>query len=482
MSAHKPQSQILQEEIAAALESAEAISDFASSEDRAMSEGELTDYNAYLEEAESKKPALDSSLRLEKFKSERVAQNQNQMVKRNGIPANVHTEPVAFGQRHIPYAMSERTARSLAFVRTPKCIIANGYKNGSKKELPAAFQGEDGQYHAYAAGMQLLASGDVPFAIKFCRENDLVYYSRGREIRNAQSGDVDGAGGYTVPDPLSSEIIEFRNLTGIARRVCEQWPMTSDTLRIPKLVSGQTVYYPGQNVNITPSDTTWTQPQLTAVKRATLTQMSSELDEDNIVQFASRVVSRAAYELSWREDEEFVQGDGTATFGNVSGLQDAVGVGGAVTASGNAWSDITSPDLSAVAAKLPEKHHDGASWICSRAFFHSVIEPLILAQGGSTGIEMSAGAGRNLFGYPINFTEAMPLASGATQKCLFFGNFNDGCAMGSRRQITVMRSEHAAFEADAIMFRLTSRYDILLHSVDWSDDANQSVVYLVTAA
>ena len=472
----KPQSQIIQEQIAEALDACQTLEDFASSENRTMDEAEQREWDGHYNRAEELKPQLDRSLKRERFKAERHQQQQGTVT----IPGNVHSEPTR--PSNVPYAMPERTARALQFVRPQAQAVNNGYRDGDAQAVCNAFRGEQGQFHAYAAGMQLLASGGLPAAERFCRDNGLVYYYQGREVRNDQSEGTDAAGGYTVPDPLSSEVIEFRNATGIARRVCSVWPMTSDTLRIPKLVSGQTVYYPAENAAITKSDTAWSQPQLTAVKRATLTQMSTELDEDNIVQFANRIVARAAYELAWREDVEFIQGDGTATYGNVSGLSDAVGAGGGVTASGSTWADITTGDLSAVAALLPDRHHDGASWLCSRAFFHSVVEPLILAQGGSTGLEMSGGAGRNLFGYPVNFTEAMPTSTAVSQKCLYFGNFNEGCAVGSRRAITVARSEHAAFENDALMFRLTSRYDILNHSVDWSDDSNQCVVYLVTAA
>lgn len=472
----KPQSQIIQEQMSEALDACQALEDFASSENRTMDEHEQKEWDDHYARAEAFRPQLDRAHKREKFKAERHQQQQGALT----VPGNVHSEPTR--PSNVPYAMSERTARALQFVRPQAQVISNGHRDGEKQAVANAFQGDQGQFHAYAAGMQLLASGGLPYAENFCRDNGLVYYYQGREVRNDQSGGTDAAGGYTVPDPLSSEVIEFRNATGIARRVCEVWPMVSDTLRIPKLVSGQTVYYPAENASITKSDTAWAQPQLTAVKRATLTQMSTELDEDNIVQFANRIVSRAAYELAWREDIEFIQGDGTSTYGNVSGLQDAVGAGGGVTASGGTWADITSSDLSAVAALLPDRHHDSASWICSRAFFHSVIEPLVLAQGGSTGSEMSGGAGRSLFGYPVNFTEAMPTSTGLSQKCLFFGNYNDGCAVGSRRAITVARSEHAAFENDALMFRLTSRYDILCHSVSWADSANECVVYLVTAA
>ena len=472
----KPQSQIIQEQIAEALDACQTLEDFASSENRTLDEAEQREWDGHYNRAEELKPQLDRSLKRERFKAERQQQQQGTVT----IPGNVHSEPTR--PSNVPYAMPERTARALQFVRPQAQAVNNGYRDGDAQAVCNAFRGEQGQFHAYAAGMQLLASGGLPAAERFCRDNGLVYYYQGREVRNDQSEGTDAAGGYTVPDPLSSEVIEFRNATGIARRVCSVWPMTSDTLRIPKLVSGQTVYYPAENAAITKSDTAWSQPQLTAVKRATLTQMSTELDEDNIVQFANRIVARAAYELAWREDVEFIQGDGTATYGNVSGLSDAVGAGGGVTASGSTWADITTGDLSAVAALLPDRHHDGASWLCSRAFFHSVVEPLILAQGGSTGLEMSGGAGRNLFGYPVNFTEAMPTSTAVSQKCLYFGNFNEGCAVGSRRAITVARSEHAAFENDALMFRLTSRYDILNHSVDWSDDSNQCVVYLVTTA
>ncbi|GAG94435.1 unnamed protein product, partial [marine sediment metagenome] len=88
------------------------------------------------------------------------------------------------------------------------------------------------------------------------------------------------AGGYTVPDPLAQAIIESRFSTGISRQLSDVRPMSADTLNVPKQTAGPTVYYPGEANAITPSDATWGQVGLTAVKRAVLSKVSNELADD----------------------------------------------------------------------------------------------------------------------------------------------------------------------------------------------------------
>src|SRR5690606_34477344 len=91
------------------------------------------------------------------------------------------------------------------------------------------------------------------------REAEIHCRRRGIEITNAGNEGSGPAGGYLVPTPLSQTIIDVRESVGVARRILNIQPMTSDTLSFAKRTGGLTVYYVGEMQQMTDSDKTWGQ-------------------------------------------------------------------------------------------------------------------------------------------------------------------------------------------------------------------------------
>ena len=291
-----------------------------------------------------------------------------------------------------------------------------------------AFTGPRAEENAYKSGMWLKAMFlHDSEAAQWCRDHGV--------IRGAQTEGTNSAGGFTVPDPLSDAVIESRNVIGVARRVCDVFPMTSDTLAIPRLTAGQTVQYPGEAGAISPSDTTWSQINLTAVKRAVLTKISNELLADSVVNIADKVASRAGYELGLREDVEFLDGDGSSSYGNINGLKNGPGAAGVVTAAGTTYAEVTLAELNQVAGTLPDRFHTGASWIMGRAMFAKGVQALLYSAGGNTVGNLADGSGAQLFGYPIHFTDNFTEA--VSEFALFFGSFDRAAVLGDRMGIDV---------------------------------------------
>lgn len=371
-------------------------------------------------------------------------------------------------------ARKEKPAEPLlAKEKSEISIRSLGWKNIGKLK---AFTGPDAERNAYHSGMWLKATFlKDEGAVQYCRDHGIGY-------RAAQTEGTNSAGGYAVPDPLSDAVIEARSVIGLARAVCDIIPMTSDTLAIPKITAGQTVQYPAEAAAITASDTTWGQVNLTAIKRAVLTKVSFELISDAVVNMADRVASRAGYQLGLREDLEFIQGDDTSAYGGVNGLANVIGAAGTVTmSSGNTtFEDVTLANLNAVAGKLPDKYHTGASWICSRAFFAEAIQRLVYAAGGNTVSNLADGSGAQLFGYPVRFSDNMP-AEAVSTFGIFFGNFEEAAILGDRSAIDVASSEHYAFNEQVLTLRLTTRYDLNIHEPGDGSDAG-AFVGLKTAA
>ena len=326
-----------------------------------------------------------------------------------------------------------------------------------------AFQGENAADDAYEMGLWIRAA-----LLKDNRAWEILD-ARNPEIRQ-QTITPPSAGGYTVPTPLSSTIIEVVNEVSVAMRTADVVPMTAQTLSIPKVLSGQTVYYPGEATAITTSEMTWGNVALSAVKKATLTKISNELLADSIINMADRVAQRAAYEIAWQLDNEYINGDGTGTYGGHTGLLPALAAAGKVPATGNSWSSIILEDFNKLMGTLPDRFYvDGPSsrlvpccWIMSRQFYASVVQKLMYAAGGNTTDNIQAGTGPQLMGYPIYFTARMPADGPSSTACLF-GNFMEAVVLGVRNDVLIASSDQYAFNEDVLTIRTTMRTDINVH-------------------
>lgn len=346
--------------------------------------------------------------------------------------------------------------------------------SGSLRKRTKNFESDEAQYRA---GKWLAASiWQIPSAQKWCDNNSMLWG------RKSHVGSTDAVGGYTVPDLMADAVLWVRDLYGIAPRVLRHMTMDSDTLNVPKRDAGLTVYYPDQSAAITESTKTFGTAQLVAAKRAVLCAYSSEMGEDSIISIADDLAEEVGSAMGLRMDVEMWQADGTSAYGSVTGLNDSLGAAGKVTqGSGNTWGAITLADLNGVVATLPEKHHPDARWICSRSFKSSVIDKLVYAAGGNTLTQLAGDSGSQLFGYPIELTDAAPTSTAVATTSMMFGNFNNAMLLGDKREVKIDTSEHYSFNLDEITVRGTSRYDMTV--VDGGDGSTAgSYVGLVTGA
>ena len=332
--------------------------------------------------------------------------------------------------------------------------------------------GEDAEARAYRAGQFFLASlfGNEK-AATWCRENGLL-------VQRAASEGINSAGGVLVPSELQSEIIVLRNSYGLARRDLRVMPMGRDTLTVPKLVSGLTMYFVGEGVAPTQSQVVWTNVGLTAKKGSVLTVFSSELDEDAVVDYGDILTGEIAYAFATGEDNCLFLGDGTSTYGGMTGLRkifnDGVGaLAGAVDAASghDTMAEIDASDLALVQGKLPQYVYERGNpkWYCSQTMWANVFERLIGAAGGVTKDQASGRTVRSFNGYPVEVTPAMLAPAAATTDAsdvamILFGDLNMSATMGDRRGMTIARSTEYKFAEDQIAIKGTERFDINVHN------------------
>lgn len=337
-----------------------------------------------------------------------------------------------------------------------------------------SFQGENAAEKAYRFGAWLLAgpasrkltgSKAVETATRFCQEQGLI-----RAINES----VNEEGGYLVPEEFGNDLIDLREMYGVFRRNAKIVPMASDTRTDPRRVSGLTAYFVGEGAAITDSDLGWDQVGLTAKKLAVLTRMSSEVSEDSIINLGDTVAGEIAYAFAEKEDQCGFNGDGTSTYGGITGVREKLkglsgtiaNIAGLQVGSGNAYSELTLTDFEGVVARLPQyADTERAAWFVHRSFYWNVMVKVMLASGGVTAAEIEDARRQRFMGYRVEFSQVMPKAEANDQVCALLGDLALGASFGDRRSTTLATSEHSRFAYDQIEIRGTERFDINVHSV-----------------
>jgi HK97 family phage major capsid protein len=364
-----------------------------------------------------------------------------------------------------------------------------------------SFKGPDADVKAYKAGMWLAATlfGNS-FARKFCNTHgittdkvDLDEY----QIQSLHQEGVNTQGGYLVFDEYENAIIRLVEEYGLVRRSMKLMPMMSDVKITPRRTGGLTSYFVGEGSSITESTGSWDQVKLVAKKLAAITTASNELISDAIINIADEVTREIALAFATKEDVSGFQGDGTSTYGGITGivtrLSDLNGVddgGGLVLAAGNLFSEITDANLTKMIGQVPNYPGLMPEWYCSKPFFYQVMSRLTRAAGGVDAMQMGDATRPQYGGYPVNWTSgttAMPVSDSNSQICCLFGDMRMAAQFGDRAGITIATSSEATvgstsmFDTDSFAIRGIERFDINVHDVGDATNAGP-VVGLITAA
>lgn len=302
-------------------------------------------------------------------------------------------------------------------------------------------------------------------AVRWCIDNNLNL-----RVQNSDSG---SAGGYLVPEGMESAIIDLRVQYGALRQLAEYWPMSSGTLPIPVLVSGTTAYFPGQIAATTESDAVWGEVNLTAKDLSALTRISNALVEDATIDLAAKVARLHAEAFAQKEDECFIDGDGTSTYGGITGLKaklEAAGMAGIYTTATNSDTpaEIIEGEISGLMSKLPMIARRGAVFLSSPTFDELIFGRLMRAAGGNTTTTLAGEVVQAYSGKPRVLCEpcySNPTTDLTGKAMAFYGDFGRGVALGERRGIVVqvLRERYAEYRQIGVI--ATERVDINCHGV-----------------
>ena len=343
-----------------------------------------------------------------------------------------------------------------------------------------AFKGPDAEKNAYIAGQVILAGmfGSEP-AQRFCQQNGL-------QVNGLMSSSDNSKGGFIVPDEMSQTLIRIREERGVFPQFANRIPMGADIIRIPRLLTDVTAYWTGEGVEITASDAVIGEAELMARKLSALTKVSSELDEDAVIDIGDMITQSVGYAMADKIDDAAFNGDGTSTYGGVLGIKNALDSNAiSVALSGNVGaSTLDLVDFENALAIYPQYAGASPRWFMHSAVYYSSAFALMNAAGGNTNVTLSNGVPTMMFlGFPVTFTQVMTSTTGSAVSTIlaYFGDLRLGSAYGVRRSVRTEVTMDRYFENDLIGIKCTERVAINIHERG-DTIRNRPIIALKTAA
>lgn len=277
--------------------------------------------------------------------------------------------------------------------------------------------------------------------------------------------------GYLLPKPFLAEVFVIIEQYGLARQLLRGVPMNSKDLDLKNVSTKVVASWVTEGNRITDDDLVLAEGQLSVEKLAGLTSWTTELQEDMAISLLPLVSEQFGESISKKEDQAAFLGDGTASYGNMTGIANLSSVQQYDMGSGDtAASAVDESDLRSAKNQLSEARQQGAVWIMHRTI-KDLIEQLENSAGYRIFQENISGNGPDtLLGHPIYTSEVMP-ASGSVNPgdpFIIFGNPTRSL-MGMRRGLTADVSREAviadasgavtfnAFQMDGALLRLTER-------------------------
>lgn len=340
-----------------------------------------------------------------------------------------------------------------------------------------AFDGANAERDAYVAGHFILAS--------ICGRQRSIDFGREHGVFGTMGGGTDDLkGGNLVPDEMAQTIVRLRDARGVFSRFARNYPMGSDVVSIPRLITDVTAYWGAEATAITASDAETGQAKLVADKLTALTKLSTELDEDAIVDIGDTITQSIAYAFADKLDNAGFNGDGTSTYGGIKGLANALNANATVdAASGNvSAATLDLADFEDVVGTLPEYEvNESPRWFMNKTAYWNSARRLMDAAGGNTISDLGMGGEPMFLGYPVTFAQVMSSGAAVSTFVAYFGWMNLGATLGSRRGIRFERSADRYFEEDVIAIKGTQRATITIHETG-DTVRTRPIVGLKTAA
>jgi HK97 family phage major capsid protein len=312
------------------------------------------------------------------------------------------------------------------------------------------------------------------------RTEDRAWYERNVETR-ALSSDDNSKGGVLIPETFAATVIRLVDSFSSIPQQANVIPMSSNTLYVPRRVSGNTAYFVSDNTETTASDMATDNVMLNTKDCRVATRVPNSLIEDSVVDLASLVAQEFALALSRKIDDAGFAGDGTSTHGGIRGIQwlfenTSPTLAGVNDSGEAALSALTIDDFAETIGKLPSFARPTAGWYVTPQVWSTAMLSLGLSAGGVSAAELAGGMAEARFmGYPVRFNNSMRTAGSSNGVVALFGDMRLSTHYGIRQAIQVRASTDRYIEFDQTYFQAMCRFDVVTSDIGTASAAGPVV-------
>lgn len=254
------------------------------------------------------------------------------------------------------------------------------------------------------------------------------------------------AGGYLVPEQYSADIIPLRRAMTVVRSSGPRTvPLPTGTLNIPKITSGASGSYIGENTNAPKTQQVMGNVALTTKKLAVLVPVSNDLIRMANIAADAMVRDDIVRALAVTEDAAFLRGDGTG--GTPKGLRYWAPPANISASAGTTLANMTT-DLGTLMVALMNNNVPMINW--RWVFAPRIWKALFTVQNanGFYVFQNEMAVNKTLWGFPFSMTTSIPINQtvGANSDCseVYLVNFDD-MTIGDNLNLTIDVSQEAAY-------------------------------------
>lgn len=300
-------------------------------------------------------------------------------------------------------------------------------------------------------------------------ENDLA-------TKSLETG-TDTAGGYTVPDIYSGELIELLQAQAVVRTMGPTlYDMPTGTLRIGRQNAGSTATYTTEGANIGMTEPTFDEVVLGWHKLTALVPISNDLLRQSIQNIDAVVRDDLLASLTLREDLAFIRDDGSGAL--PTGLLSLVDAANQFTANATVNLVNVTSDLANALLLL---RNANVRFLKPGWLFAPRTELYLRTARDTNGNfafkdEMDGG---RLFGVPFGVTTQIPinLGVGTDESELYVADFAD-VAIGQLMNIQIDASDTAAYHDGANVQATFSKDETVIRAIMEHDIALRQTLSL----
>ncbi|MBI1176504.1 phage major capsid protein [bacterium] len=283
-----------------------------------------------------------------------------------------------------------------------------------------------------------------------------------------------------LPANYGKEIVQLVESYGIIRRLGTVYKLGRSTNKLPRLKTSPAFGFIDQSASVLEKVPQIEFVTFDAEKAGGLIIVPSEIDDDSFVNLGNFLADYCAREMAYLEDNTAFNGDGTSTFGNITGVLKY-----ALSQSNNrtlGTGVCSPPEITLTDVRAMRWYVASAALINGAYFFNPTYEALFCQFNDMTDegeVFVRSPQGDTLDNFPIHWVPALPAYDTADSADTLVGGFGDLSYgyLGVRREFSLNMSREVKFATDQIALRALEEIDF--HNMDAS---SMSVLQLGPAA